>query len=153
MKRIYLTIDINVNDKYFDKFSNCDKLNIKDIIEAKELTLAPFELERIRGEIVAKRIRKSKEDILIGFAIKTVEELKTVLDESEGKTKNIYKIYLGSWERRKAEIDRFKRDYSKHSRWLDYSPEFIENSYLKFDEKIAEVLKYAIRNKVEVVSI
>mgnify|MGYP001797391998 FL=1 len=153
MKRIYLTIDINVNDKYFDGLSNFDKLNIKDIIEDKRLTLDPFELENIRGEIVAERIRKNKENILIGFAIRTVEELKKILADSGDETENIYKIYLGGEGRRKAEIDRYKRDYSKHSRWLDYSPEYIENSYLEFDEKIAEVIKYAIGNKIEVVSI
>ena len=153
MKRIYLTIDINVNDKYFDGLSNFDKLNIKDIIEDKRLTLDTFELENIRGEIVAERIRKNKENILIGFAIRTVEELKKILADSGDETENIYKIYLGGEGRRKAEIDRYKRDYSKHSRWLDYSPEYIENSYLEFDEKIAEVIKYAIGNKIEVVSI
>ena len=90
---------------------------------------------------------------MIGFAIRTVEELKKILADSGDETENIYKIYLGGEGRRKAEIDRYKRDYSKHSRWLDYSPEYIENSYLEFDEKIAEVIKYAIGNKIEVVSI
>ena len=153
MKRIYLTIDIIVNDKYFDGLLNFDKLNIKDIIEDKRLTLDPFEQENIRGEIVAERIRKNKENILIGFAIRTVEELKKILADSGDETENIYKIYLGGEGRRKAEIDIYKRDYSKDSRWLDYSPEYIENSYLEFDEKIAEVIKYAIGNKIEVVSI
>lgn len=153
MRRIYLTINIDVTDSCFDKFTDCEKINIGDVIKENKKLLRPFELEKIRGKVVADAILENEKNLLIGFAIKSHEDLKTVLELAGGEKENIFKIYFDNGKRKKAAIEKYKKDYSLHSRWLDYSPEYVENSYIEFDKKIKEIKKYAIGKRVELISV
>ncbi len=153
MKKICLTIDIDVNDECFDDFLNFEKINIGDIIMGEKISLEPFELEEVRGKIVAKRIRKVEKNLLIGFAIKNRNDLKIVLELSERKKEYIFKVYFDNDKRKNATIEKYKKDYSLHSRWLDYSPEYVENSYKEFDNEVEKIKVYAIENKIEIISI
>jgi hypothetical protein len=153
MKRICLTIDINVNDKCFNDFFNYEKINIGDIVKQEEINLKPLELQRIRGKIVAKQIRKIKKDLLIGFAIRNQDDLKTVLELSGSQEEDVFKIYFDNGKRKKAAIEKYKRDYSLHSRWLDYSPEFVEHSYREFGEEVENIKIYATENMIELIAI
>jgi len=142
-----------VNDKYFDGFLNYEKINIGDIVKQEEINLKPFELEKIRGKIVAEQIRRVEKDLLIGFAIKSRKDLKTVLELSESKKDDVIKIYFDKGKRKKAAIEKYKKDYSLHSRWLDYSPEYVENSYREFDNIVEKIKAYAIENGIEITAI
>lgn len=153
MKKICLTIDLNVNDKCFDDFLNYEKMDIGDIVKQEEINLKAFELEEIRGEIVVEQIRKVEKNLLIGFAIKKRNDLKTVMELSNKEEEYVFKIYFDNGNRKNAAIEKYKKDYSLHSRWLDYSPEYVENSYRESDNEIEKIKVYAIENKIEITAI
>jgi len=153
MKKICLTIDINVNDKCFDDFLNYKKINIGDLVMGEQINLKPFELEEVRGKIVAEQIRKVEKNLLFGFAIKNRNDLKTVLELSDRREEDVFKIYFDNGNRKKAAIEKYQKDYSLHSRWLYYSPEYVENSYKEFDEEVEKIRNYAIKNKIEITAI
>ncbi|MCR9134168.1 MAG: hypothetical protein NXI08_16500, partial [bacterium] len=93
MKKVFLTIDVNVNDKCFDDLLNFKKVNIIDIVNKEEIN----QLEKIRGKVIAKKISEIEKDILIGFAVKNKNDLKTVLELS-GRD-NFFKIYYDDGKR------------------------------------------------------
>ncbi|KGE84858.1 MAG: hypothetical protein NXI26_24750 [bacterium] len=147
MKKVFLTIDVNVNDKCFDDLLNFKKVNIIDIVNKEEIN----QLEKIRGKVIAEKISEIEKDILIGFAVKNKNDLKTVLELS-GRD-NFFKIYYDDGKRRKEKIEKYKQEYSLHARWLDYSSEFVENSFRSFDEEVKRINIYAAKNKIETIAI
>lgn len=152
-RQIYLSIDINANDKCFRNLINCDKLNIGEIIRQQGSRVNPSELEKSRGKMVANRILNHPNDVFIGFAIRSQEDLETVMKSLKAKKLKITTIYVDNGKRREALIEKYRKDYALHSRWLDYSPAYMEQSYLDFDQQIENIRQYAIKNKIEVVAI
>lgn len=153
MKKIYLTINISVTDNCFDNLVNFKKLNFGELIKHKKLILQPFELEIIRGKIVAEAILGNEDDLLIGRAIQNSQDLKTIFEAIENRKECISKIFFDNGRSRKAAIEEYKKKYSLHARWLDYSPDYVEQAYIDFDKKIEEIKSYAIEKEVELVAI
>ena len=119
----------------------------------EKINLEPFELEEVRGKIVAEKIHKVEKNLLVGFAIKNRNDLKTVLELSDIKKEDVFKIYFDNGKRKNAAIEKYKKDYSLHSRWLDYSPKYVENNYKEFDDEVEKIKVHAIENKIEIISI
>jgi len=126
MRKIYLTINLNVNDECFDNLNDCSKKNIREIFNQKQVNQKSFELEKIRGKVVAQEIIENETNLLIGFAVKSRYDLETILELIRDKKIRISCIFFDDGERKRAAINKYKKDYSLHSRWLDYSPEFVE---------------------------
>lgn len=153
MKKICLTIDIDVNDKYFDDFIDYKKLNMGDIVSQAKANHESFDLEKVRGKIVAEQIQKSEKHLLIGFAIKNSNDLKTVLELSGENDCSVFTIYFDNGKRKQAAIEKYKQDHTTHSRWLDYPPDFVANNYNEFDKEVDRLKAFAIEQGIEVFGI
>lgn len=152
LRKIYLTINIDVNDKCFDELKNIEKLNIGDIIKLR-ISITPGELEQERGRIVAEKIIEKEGDLLIGFAIREKGQLENILQLIKAKELSISKIYYDKGKRREAELNEYKKKYALHSNWLDYSPEFVENQIQIFEGKVSEIKEEASRNNIGILAI
>lgn len=149
MRKIYLTINIDATDPCFDQMSDITKINLGDIIKAQRILLKPGELEEIRGQIVADYMLKSEENVLIGFGILSQVDLMTVLNALGQVSGMVIQLFADNGTRKEAAIETYKTDYAPHSRWLDYSPEYVEHAYLEFDKKIEVIEQYSLEQGIE----
>lgn len=82
MKKVYLTIDINREDEYFDSFVDFEKWNFGEIIKEKSYAtlINPNLLEIIRAELVAEKIISTKTSLLICAAIQKPKDLLSIIE-------------------------------------------------------------------------
>ena len=153
MRRIYLTININVNDKCFENLTDFEKINIGEIVKGKQMILKPFELEKIRAKLVVEVILENESNILIGSAIGNTQDLLTIFEILKEQEMSVSRIYFDNGTRSNAVIEKYKKDYALHSRWLDYTPEYVEQSYNEFNKEIEEIKNNAIENRIEIIAI
>lgn len=149
MSKIYLTINIDVNDACFEKKNKLEKWNIGDIIKLRKISLIPGELDKLRGKLIAETIVEQAGDLLLGFAIREKGQLTKILERLKPKGLTISKIYYDGGERRAAKMEEYKKKYDLHSNWLDYSPEFVEHQFQIFEEKVLEIKEEAFKYNIE----
>ncbi len=146
MRKIYLTVNVNVNDDCFNNLKNIEKLNFGEIPSISEL-------KKERGEIIAERIIETKGDLLIGFAIQELDHLVNILEFLKEKELYILRIYHANDERRKESINEYKKKYAVNSRWLDNPLEFVIIQDKIFEKKVTQIREEAIRNNIDVLAI
>lgn len=118
-------------------------LNMRDVIKSKNLSHKPGELENKRAKIVSETIAKYKSNILFGYAIRQEGQLTDVFNLIENDESVISKVLFDNGKRKDLEIEKYKKEYELHSRWLDYSPEFIQHQYENFEKVIKGIIREA----------
>ncbi|MFM9838973.1 MAG: hypothetical protein ACKVOQ_11960, partial [Cyclobacteriaceae bacterium] len=121
MRKIHLTVDINVNDDFFKEMTGLEKLNFGDILTDADYKDIWYD----RGKIVVDTILKTQADILIGYAVQTPEDIESLLKKISLNGLFISSVYLGNGERWDAILAEYQKKYKDHANWLHYTPEDI----------------------------
>jgi hypothetical protein len=146
VRKIYLTIDINVNDAFFKEMTGLEKLNFGDLLMNTDYKDVGYD----RGEIVADTILKTQADILIGYAVQTPKDIESLLKKINLNGLFISSVYLGNRKRWDAILAEYQRKYKDHSNWLHYTPEDVAEMY---DINLAELKEGLTLNKIPMVFI
>jgi hypothetical protein len=127
LRKIHLTVDINVNDDFFKEMTGLEKLNFGDILTDADYKDVWYD----RGKIVAYTILKTQADILIGYAVQTPEDIESLLKKISLNGLFISSVYLGNGERWDAILAEYLKKSKDHADWLHYTPEDIAEMYNK----------------------
>ncbi|AEE51780.1 hypothetical protein [Haliscomenobacter hydrossis] len=146
MRKIYLTVDINVNDDFFKEMTGLEKLNFGDILMDADYKDVWYD----RGKIVADTILKTQADILIGYAVQTPKDIESLLKKISLNGLFISSVYLGNRKRWDAILAEYQKKYKDHTNWLHYTPEDIAEMY---DKNLAELKEELTLNNILIVFI
>lgn len=146
LRKIHLTVDINVNDDFFKEMTGLEKLNFGDILTDADYKDVWYD----RGKIVADTILKTQADILIGYAVQTPEDIESLLKKISLNGLFISSVYLGDRQRWDATLAEYQKNYKDHANWLHYTPEDIAEMY---NENLAGLKEKLTLNNILIVFI
>ena len=154
MKNVYLTIHIDSKEECFDKINAISRLNIEDAFKLREIQLKEVgEYEIFRTKLVLEIIEENKVDLLIGNAIREKGQLTKIVESMNSDKSIIRKLFYDDGKRKKADLEKYKKDYALHSNWMDYSPEHVEHFYEQLETKLKLIFIEAKEHAIEVVAI
>jgi hypothetical protein len=136
MKKVYLTIDINREDEYFDSFEDFEKWDFEEIIKEKSYAtlINPNSLEDIRAELVAEKNYFNKNKPINLCRNSKPKELQSIIEIIRPQKITIEKIYHDNGKRMLNKIEEYEKAYSLHARWLDYSLEYVKHTFSEFEK-------------------
>ena len=143
----YLTCGINAKSPYFDFLIEIEKINIKDLIVENRDINPNIKLNKF--QVLAEVFNNAHGDLLIGNAIKSIEDLLNLKRELGVHFNKIRKFFLKENDSYSA----YKTFYSDHSRWLDYSPEFVKLKQEEHNLELRKLAKQLEQEGIEVIVI
>lgn len=140
--KVFFTSGIKSTDSYFDFLIDVKRINIKDLILQKKVEVPGLKLNKF--QVIAEYIQNTEKDVMIGNVVNTREDFKNLKRELElrGAWNRVYKVFL----KENDSYSKYKNIYSEHSKWLDYSPEYVK---AKQDEHNIELKELAVLIKKE----
>ena len=154
MKKIYLTISIDSKDQDLDHLKGIKRLNLEDVYKLKKIQFKQVgDFERLRVKTIVEYIEETVDDLLIGKSIKGKGQITEILKSINLEKNKLEKLFYDNGKRKKAAIEKYKEDYSLHSNWLDYQPEYVEYTYNQFEKTVNEILLEAKENNIQVKAI
>ena len=153
MRKLYLTINVNCEDDYFQRFAGLKKMNYGDIIRSKPNLSDVVELSDKRVEIIAETIAEHENDLLLAFAIRKKGQLSHIIKLISNSNITISRIFYDNGFRKETELSKYRNNYKRHSNWMDYSPEYVENTYVEFDRIIDDIKIEAKDNNIDIEAI
>ena len=151
MNKLFLTIDIDVNDSVLNnnELKNVSKINYGDIVDKRQPKFnTPEELFDLRIELLLMEVSESSNDLLIGFAITELEHL-IDLNKSLNKTNfKITEIFLDNGSRKQEKAEKYEKEYRLHARWLGYTPKEVNQMNDEFYDKIEALLIEAKKKNI-----
>ena len=144
MKKLLLTIDLDVNDPVFGEMTDISKINYDEIVDKSHPQFnTPEELLDLRIGLISNELKKNDNNLLIGFAINEKEHLNSLISSISNTNYIISEIFLDDGSRRLQRAKEYEEEYKLHSRWLGYSPEEIEHMNNEFYKKVDDLVSEA----------
>jgi len=144
MKKLLLTIDLDVNDSELNYLTNIRKINYGQIVDkTKPIFGTPEELINLRIPLLIQEINGCNCDLLIGFAINEPEHLTNLVSAMNSSNFKITEIFLDNGKRRIQKQKEYEKEYKLHSRWLGYTPEEVKKMNDNYYEIIDLLLMQA----------
>jgi hypothetical protein len=153
LRKLYLTINVNCEDDYFQRFGGLEKMNYGDIIRSKSNFSDVGELSDKRVEIIAETVAEHENDLLLAFAIRKKGQLSHIIKLISNIDITISRIFYDNGFRKETELSKYRNNYKLHSNWMDYSPEYVENTYVEFDRIIEDIKIEAKDNNIDIEAI
>lgn len=141
MRKIYLTVDINVNDAFFKEMTGFEKLNFGKLLIDTDYKDVGYD----RGKIVADAILKTQADMLIGYAIQTPKDIESLLKNISSNRLLISRVYLSHRNRWDKILAEYHKKYKDYTNWLHDTPEAVAELY---DKHLAELEEELNLNKI-----
>lgn len=142
--RICLTLNLDVSLPEFDDLDNFERINKGEIPDPNP-QLDYSKQKDHEFKLLISKINNSVTDILIGYAIWNIDDLKLIQKELNRHGKNISGVYLPSLTRREKILKQSLKEYAIYNRWTDYPPGYIEEQFEKSTDNI-ESIKNELKN-------
>lgn len=149
---VFLTINLDVNDKVFDVFSGFYKANIDTIIKKYNYDMFVDEYQ-LKLKYLVEEIKVLNRDVLIGNVCHSLEDLKLIISLADENHFEIEKVFIPSVSRRILTLLEGQRIYSELNRWIDFYPGQIEEVHQKNEDNYLEIIKYFENNKTRIIEI
>ncbi|TDW48714.1 hypothetical protein EV144_103231 [Flavobacterium sp. 270] len=149
---ISLTVNLDVEDKVFNDFSDIYKANLEKLIKEYKYDMFVDEYQ-IKFKYLVQEIKKLNRDILVGNASYNLDNLKLIIALLNENNLEIQKIFIPSLSRRIASLIEGQEMYRNHSRWIDFYPGQVEEIHQERENNYLEIIKYFEDKKTVVVEI
>lgn len=144
---VMITSGINATDKYFDFLEQVIRVNIRDLV-LESRTINPNE-KYDKFDIVTDFIRRCKGDVLIGNIVNSYKDFLHLQEKIAGSNIKVKKAYI----KYDDSYDDYKILYEKHSRWLDYSPDYIRLKQEEHNRELEKLGDFLKSESIEVIYI
>lgn len=149
---ISVTVNLDVEDKVFNDFSDIYKANLEKIIKEYKYDMFVDEYQ-IKFKYLVQEIKKLNRDILVGNASYDLDNLKLIIALLNENNLEIQKIFIPSVSRRIVSLIEGQEMYRNHSRWIDFYPGQVEEIHQERENNYLEIIKYFEDKKTVVVEI
>lgn len=136
MRKIYITIGIDIEKDFFRTLKVTARYSIGDLIDMyPDRITYPF---GFKPDVVLFFLDNSMGDVLIENAIDTESEYIRLSGELATRNCTIGGAFISI---EKADNADFRSFYEQHSRWLDYTPEAIEQISEEYHRELLQLIK------------
>jgi len=145
MRKIYLTIGVDVNDKSLSSISSTPRFDIGSLVESYP-QLVSSNLFGYKPKLVSRFIQDTEGDLIIGFAIDDLDDYIKLKESIDNTTIQIVKVFI----KIKSYYEDYKKLYSQHSNWLDYHPDYVREKEKEYKEELARLQEQLILDGVDI---
>ncbi len=150
--KIYLTLNLELNEKDFQNLSSFKKVYRHEILDEFGYDLLKDNEDKAQ-EFLSKKIIENNTDLIIGNAIWNLSDVLSIEKKINKANKSIDRIYIPSTKRREKLLAESIDVYNNHSRWIDEPPGRLEELYEKFTTTL-EVLKKGLeKTTIQIIEI
>ena len=150
--RIYLTLDLNLNEVIIQNLKNFKKITKNEILDEFGYDLLE-DNENKAKEFLSEKIIRNDTDLIISNAICNLSDILSIEKFINSANKSIDRVYIPSIERRKKSLLKSQEDYRNHSRWIDEPPGRLEELYEEFTHTLEQLKIGLEKTNIEVVEI
>ncbi|QXP51061.1 hypothetical protein [Cellulophaga sp. HaHa_2_1] len=150
--RIYLTLDLNLNEVIIRNLKNFKKITKNEILDEFGYDLLE-DNENKAKEFLSEKIIRNDTDLIISNAICNLSDILSIEKFINSANKSIDRVYIPSTERRKKSLLKSQEDYRNHSRWIDEPPGRLEELYEEYTNTLEQLKSGLEKTNIEVVEI
>ncbi len=150
--KIYLTLDLNLNEDIFQSLINFKKIYRNEILDEFGYDLLKDNEDKAK-EFLSKKIIEYDTDLVIGNAVWNFSDILSIEKVINRANKSIDRVYIPSTERRKKSLLKSQADYKNHSRWIDEPQGRLEELYEKFTDTLGQLKSGLEKTNIEIVEI
>ncbi len=150
--KIYVTLNVALNEKEFQNLTNFKKIYRHEILDEFGYDLLKDSEDKAQ-EFISKKIIESNTDLIIGNAIWNLSDVLSIEKKINKANKSIDRIYIPSVKRREKVLAESKDTYNNHSRWIDEPPGRLEELYDKFTTTLDGLKKELKKTNIQVIEL
>lgn len=101
-----------------------------------------------KADLIQNFLAQNDSNVILGYAVNNAKEysdLKRMLNGSFQITQ-AYIRYIGNYQK-------YSEEYSKHSRWLDYSPDYIKSREQEYNQELHQLIAALRTDSIEIINI
>ncbi len=137
-RKIYLTIEIDAEDKALNFLNKVKKFNIGTLLTKNRFSIITHS-NQDKLDLIVREICNESGDLIIGYACYNAEEVIYINEELEKNGLSISKVFIPSQSRLELQKIVAKNNAELHGRWINTSPEEVEISYQESEKRYVEM--------------
>ena len=133
---------IEPNDPKLSIWNTRTILTLGDIM--KKRTVWPpnkEDTQRLRLEVLTEMLNEQEGSLRIGFGLDDPELVPALLEAINSTHYDLKEVLYDDGKRAMQKVEDYKKEYQKHSRWMDYSPDAVLAFTMEHLEKQKDVIK------------
>lgn len=99
--------------------------------------------------LIQNFLTQNDSNVILGYAVNNAMEysdLKRMLNGKSFQITQAYIRYIGNYQK-------YSEEYSKHSRWLDYSPDYIKSREQEYNQELHQLITTLRADNIEIINI
>jgi hypothetical protein len=102
-----------------------------------------------KTDLIQNFLTQNDSNVILGYAVDNAMEysdLKQMLNGKSFQITQAYIRYIGNYQK-------YSEEYSKHSRWLDYSPDYIKSREQEYNQELHQLIDILRTDSIEIINI
>ena len=102
-----------------------------------------------KTDLIQNFLTQNDSDVILGYAVNNAAEYSDLKQMLNGRSYQITQAYI----RHKGDYQKYSEEYSKHSRWLDYSPDYIKSREQEYNQELHQLIATLRKDSIEIINI
>jgi hypothetical protein len=102
-----------------------------------------------KTDLIQNFLTQNDSDVILGYAVNNAAEYSDLKQMLRDRSYQITQAYI----RHKGDYQKYSEEYSKHSRWLDYSPDYIQSREQEYNQELHQLITTLRKDSIEIINI
>lgn len=102
-----------------------------------------------KTDLIQNFLTQNDSNVILGYAVNNAAEYSDLKQMLNGRSYQLTQAYI----RYKGNYQKYSEEYSKHSRWLDYSPDYIQSREQEYNQELHQLITTLRTDNIEIINI